>query len=278
MITISIMDSIKTNAYGFVHLINFYKSAVKHRDTTIHICIKNLKWIDANLSALFAAILTKLQKEKNLIFTMDLELAEKKFDVLIRNGFLQADSPIEDKQRSTLPARVFELNEDKEYINYLNEFLLNHRGFPTKYSELRESLIDQLIEIFCNSHYHSECQYPFFVCGQYYPQQKSLNLTLVDIGNGFFPRINRAEPEIKTDLQAVQWAIKGNSSKLKLEQVPGGLGLKGLINYCTERNGGVQIISGNAYWSTDDKNGFLPNGREIDNPLKGTTINLFFRG
>jgi hypothetical protein len=275
--TIKLADQIRTNFSGYKKLVNFYHEASLFSSQEIHICIEDLEWIDANLSALLDAILHKLSSEQNLAFTIDIELAQEKFDVLLRNGFLRSTSASLDAQKSTLPNMHFDVTDKNAYIKYLEKWLIEHRGFPKKYNALKNSLIDQLIEVFCNSHYHSESRFPFFVSGQFFPSQKSLIFTMVDLGNGFLPKIAVSDPSVKDSLQAIQWALEGKSTKLRQEQTPGGLGIQGLIKYCAENNGGAQIITGDGFWSSEDANTIFSNGRIVPQPFLGTTVNLFFR-
>jgi len=278
MITIELKDSIYTDYSGYKRLIDFYHEANKYKNQTIHICIAKLDWIDANLSALLDAILYKLSKENQLCFTIDFEKAKTKFDVLLRNGFVKTNSPIIDSQRSTLPNMHFEIADSNTYIKYLEQWLLHHRGFPEKYAALKDSLIEHLIEVFCNSHYHAGSDYPFFVSGQFFPRQKCLIFTMVDLGEGFLPKISQVEPTIQNSVEAIQWAIKkGNSTKQKMEQIPGGLGISGLLKYCSEANGGIQIVTGDGFWNSEDSTSIFAKGRKINKPFVGTTVNLFFR-
>lgn len=277
MPTIKLTDRIQTDFSGYNKLTGFYHEASTYRDEQIHICIEDLKWMDANLSALLDAILYKLRNENHLTFTMDFDLAERKFDVLLRNGFLKQAEEVSDVQKSTLPNMHFNIQDKNPYMDYLNKWLINHRGFPRQYSSLQDSLVDQLIEVFGNSHHHSGSHYPFFVCGQFFPSQACLILSMVDLGEGFLPRINQVDRTIQNSRQAIQWALKkGNSTKYILDGTPGGLGLTGLLEYCNESNGGMQIISGDGFWSSEYE-GILANGRKIIKPFNGTMVNLFFR-
>lgn len=278
MIIIKLIDKIYTDLSGYNRLINFYHEAKNYHDDVIHICIKELSWMDANFSALLDAILHKLHKENRLTFTIDFELASSRFNVLLRNGFLKSETPVLDVQNSTLPNMNFSIDDQNPYIKYLEERLLKHRAFPNKYHSEADSMIDQLIEIFCNSHHHSGTKYPFFVSGQYFPKGDCLIFTMVDLGEGFLPRISKTDLSVQDSLQAIQWALKkGNSTKLTADQTPGGLGIASLLKYCSDRNGGIQIITGDGYWNSEDSGTIFPNGRKVNRPFVGTTVNLFLR-
>lgn len=102
---------------------------------------------------------------------------------------------------------------------------------------------------------------------------------MVDLGQGFLPKIeNATNGKIANSLDAIKWALNGNSSKVALENIPGGLGLSRILKYCEEHNGQLDIISGNGYWSSDYENTIFKGGRELGNhAFVGTTINLSFK-
>ena len=119
---------------------------------------------------------------------------------------------------------------------------------------------------------------PFFVGGQYYPRQGYLKFTMVDLGDGFLPRIKKVTADkITTNVDAILWALQGNSTKIVLDQCPGGLGIQSMYRYCLEHKGVLQIISNDGFWSSDLENTIFESGRALPTPFLGTTINLLFQ-
>jgi hypothetical protein len=272
-------DNIETDYTGFKQLTNFYHLCRDYSNTTIHLDFYDLTWVDANLCSLFNAILYKLHKEQNLTFAADMEFVRSKFDILFRNGFLSDGNAADDVQRSAVPNEQFAFDDKDGFCGYIREQLMKHRGMPWMSSQIEEQIQEDLLEIFCNSHHHANTKEPFFIAGQYYPKLKTLKLTMVDLGDGFLPRINTAtEGQIKTDLDAILWTLSGNSTKLYFDQTPGSLGLTSIYKYVQANHGNLDIISGHGYWSSSFDNTLaFRGGRLIPTPFVGTTINLFFR-
>lgn len=279
MIVVKLSDRIETSYSGYKKLIEFYNTCRDYTNETIHINFYDLEWIDGNQCALLEAIIYKLNKENGLQFSTDFTFLKTKFDVLIRNGFIQTDEEVEDLHQSTVPIRQFEYSDKKGFIHYIENVLLKHRGMPQLTEDLKNKIIDDLIEVFCNSEHHAKSKEPFFVGGQFYPSAGVLKFTMVDLGDGFLPRINAAtKGEIGTSLDAINWALKGNSSKLALEKTSGGLGIKGMHKYCTDQGGTLDIITGNGFWSTSQVGTIFEDGRLLECPsLPGSTINLVFK-
>lgn len=281
MIRVRLTDQIGTSFSGYRKLVRFYQECAEHTNDTVSIDFYDLEWIDGNQAALFDAILYKLTKDNGLRFSTDFEFLKKKFDVLFRNGFLVDGEAIEDDRKSTVPVKNFSCEDKKGFIQYVERDLMKHRGMPTSLSKkVREKIIDDLIEIFCNAHHHANTKDPFFVAGQYYPRAGELRFTMVDLGDGFLPRIEKAtNGKITTSLEAISWAVKGNSSKLAIDGTSGGLGLKGIHKYCTANEGVLDIATGDGYWSSSYANGTIFSGGRSLGPdiFAGTAINLTFQ-
>ena len=278
MLVVALKDRIDTSFSGYKKLLEFYRTCRDHTNQMVHIDFYELEWIDANNSALFEAILYKLSKENGLMFSSDLEFLQAKFEVLFRNGFLKTGEKVEDHKRSTVPSKSFDCKDKNGVCKYITEELMNHRGMPNLDSKTKEMIEDDLIEIFCNASYHSNTTDPIFVSGQYYPGQSLLKFTMVDLGDGFLPKINDVtKGKVTTSLEAIKWALEGNSSKLVKERTPGGLGISRINAYMTQNNGHLEIITGDGHWSSTYKGTIFEGGRTIEGlTLPGTTINLVF--
>ena len=211
------------------------------------------------------------------MFSIDTKQVAEKCDVLFHNNFLPLDLPKGVKAKtSCIPFRAFYPNEKDKFIDYLSDELLVHPGMPKFSEETKEKLIDDLTEISGNIHKHAETEDPFFVCGQHYFKNGTVNFTLSDLGEGFFPKIKAARPEIITnDGDAILWAIQGNSTK---KDAPGGQGLKKLRKYFEKNGGAMHIYTGGSGWLSEHsesnlfKNGIIP----LPNSYTGTSINLIF--
>lgn len=267
-----------TDLYGYKKLMQFYNFCREHTNTVIHIDFYALEWIDGNMAALFEAIVYKLNKENGLTFSADHVFIKSRFDVLFRNGFIQPDEPTIDDRATTVPVRGFDCTDKNGFIDYIENDLIVHRGMPKLESSVKEQIINDLIEIFCNANIHAQTQEPFFVAGQYYPKNRQLKFTMVDLGVGFLPKIKEVtKGEVDNDIDAIQWAINGNSTKQFYNKGPGGLGLSSILKYCQSNNGIIDIATGAGYWSSSYENTIFSHGRDIPPPLfTGSTISLIF--
>jgi hypothetical protein len=278
-LTFNLEDKIVTNYSGYNQLSRFYNFCLGHpAKTKFHLNFRDVEWIDGNLCALLLAMVYSLNKKYDYIITSSPEIIKERFEVLYRNGFMHGGAPSKDDRNSTIPIRAFKINDKDGFCAYIGNDLLMHRGMPKDLTnELKEKINEDLLEVFCNTQFHANTEEPFFVGGQFYPKQGLLKFTMVDLGDGFLPRIKKATGNIDNDLDAILWALQGNSSKIVLEDCPGGLGIKNILKYCQKSNGILQIISGNGFWSSDLENTIFEQGRELPFSFIGSTINICFK-
>ncbi len=264
---------IGTSITGIKKLWDFHERAKKYKNRTIVISLDNIKGIDGNLCALFGIILYSLQRENNLVFTINAIDVAEKCDVLFANEFLKLNTE-RPKDNDCVRFRAFYPNEKESFLNYLADELLVHKGMPELTELGREKIIDDLTELYGNIHKHAETKLPFFVCGQYFPKDEILKFTIADLGEGFFPKIKKVQPEqISTHTDAIQWAMNGNSTK---PDAPGGKGLINIRNYLETNNGHIQVFSGYGGWQS--LAGVKAQIETVEMPYfcVGATINLIF--
>lgn len=270
---IELSGDLKTEFEGVKKLYDFYEKASQYRDVELYIDFKNLDFLDGNLCALLQSMLYKLNKLNNLRFVADFEFIKENFNVLIRNGFIPLPNSVIDDRKSTIGLRQFDVTKPDDFIEYITNDLMSHRGVKLNEDET-ERILYCFVEIFSNIELHSKTDEPFFACGQYFPDWGVLKFSIVDIGNGFLPAISaKTNQEINTSFDAIMWALEEkNTTKL---DAPGGLGLSDLRKYFNENGGQMQIITGDAYWSSEFDNKSVK-FQKFDNPCFGTMINLLF--
>ncbi|HWK03775.1 MAG TPA: hypothetical protein VNS58_09090 [Puia sp.] len=271
--------NICTDAEGYQQLVNFYYAAKEYNDQTISLDFYQITWFEANMAAVLASILHKLSKENNLQFSTDGVFIKQKFDVLIRNGFITFEGAVTgDERKTTIPMKSFWKTDKHGFINYIEQNLMNHRGMPNLSDLRKEQIKDDLIELMSNINYHSNTAYPFFVCGQYYPSTDYLIFTMVDLGDGFLPKIQMATNGKITDAKtAISWALSGQTTKPHQEKVPGGLGIRNIYNYCRDNQGKFHIATGDAFWQSDLECFTSAGCKILPNAFVGSSINLFFK-
>jgi hypothetical protein len=273
MSAIEISGVLKTEFGGIKKLYEFYNEALKYYDTKIYIDLKNLYFLDGNLCALLQSMLYRLNILNKLVFVADFEFIKENFNVLIRNGFISLDESFIDDRKSTIGLRQFDVKKPDEFIEYIKNDLMNHRGLNLT-EEMTERILYCFIEIFSNIELHSKTDEPFFACGQFFPENGTLKFSIVDIGNGFLPAISaKTNQVVNTSYDSILWALEErNTTKL---DAPGGLGLTELRDYFNRNGGQLQIITGDAFWSSEF-DGNSVKYQSFLNPCFGTMINLVF--
>jgi len=271
-------NGIYTNVSGLAEIENFYQNARNYTGIPINIGVKQMQWIDGNMSAMLGAALYRLHRDLGLTFTISFADVQKKFPILFQNGLISTDAIIVKRKEksSTIPFKAFWPYDKDGFIAYVMEELLLHDGMP-KFSEAAMGkLVDDLAELCCNINLHSGTNDPFFVCGQYYPGVKKVIFTVTDLGQGFLPKIQaKTAGGITCSKDAINWALDGNSSK---SDAPGGIHLSKMKEFFLNHEGHMHIASGDAYYSTQHTNspdrpgGFSP----IEQQFMGSTIHLVF--
>lgn len=270
-------QEVRTNAAGNQVLANFYKFCCGYSNVWITIDWSGLTYMDANLSAVILAMVYKLKKERGLKFYLNYEDLKGPMNIFWRNGLAHyiynTGRKPTDERDSTVPIKAFKIADVDGFANYIEKQLLKHRGVEDVKFADKEKVKNSYFEIFNNIEIHAQTNMPIFACGQLFPQQNKLIFTLVDLGVGFLKNI-REFTEKNTDkitnaVDAIGWAIKGNSTKTT---AAGGTGLKKILFYCMKNNGSFHIVSDNCYWQFD---GSISNTK-IANHFVGATIHLIF--
>lgn len=272
-VSINISGIIRTDFTGINKLYDFYRTASQHRNRNINLNFSELQFLDGNLCALFLSLMYKLMIERQLTFSTNHSFIKEKFNVLVRNGFIQLAEKVADIHKSTLHLKHFSVSKLDEFVEYVQQDLMQHRGLKLDES-VAEKIMDSIIEIATNIEIHSNTDHPFFACGQFFPDNNVFKFSMVDLGVGFLPAINKwTNGQITTNQDSIIWALeRGNTTKTN---EPGGLGLPDLHQFFSNNDGHMQIITGDAFWSTEFSAETVKYKR-FHNPCFGTMINLLF--
>ena len=235
--------------------------------------------MEANLSALLMCMGWKLKNERRLTFFLDVQHLNGGKNVFWRNGlahwFLgKKDNPTDDRE-SIIPVKAFKIDNVDGFSEFIERDLLRHRGVEAVQFADKQRVLDSYFEIFSNVQQHARTGNPILCCGQFFPQQKELKFTLVDMGCGFLQNVREftenTDKPISKASEAISWAVKGNSTKT---EAVGGTGLSKILNYCRKNNGGLHIISDSCYWAFDNHK---IDSWTLPRNFVGTTIHLIFR-
>jgi hypothetical protein len=272
-VQVPLIGDVTTCHAGLTTLFRFEQACRQHYDCTIFVNTQRLRWLDANLCAVLHASLYRLHHEHRLQFTFDKAALTGRLAILARNGFIGAqDINLTDGYGSTVRLQAFRKEEDEAYIEYIEQKLLNHSSLQL-HPDVRSDLMHSFTEVFANVNLHANTDEPLFTCGQHYHRKGKLCFSLADIGVGYLNPIQRQRPDITTSAQAIVWAIGAGHTTRQLESdyfgVTGGDGLTSLHDHCRNNGGELQIITGNAFWSSKQ-----PNFCYIIEPFQGSIVNI----
>jgi len=224
---------------------------------------------DSNFAAALAVVLARIQdREKKFQFGVVPRIVE---DLFVKNWFFHgiglAAKP-EETHTTRIPFRSFKTSEINEFLDYL-DLALEGKGLPPLDSTFCLQLLQCLGEIFVNTETHSDSALGVFFCGQHYPAQQRLVLTIADAGITIPKRIANRFGRQLSPVHALKWAMtKGHTTKIN---TPGGIGLKLLRDFAREQHGEVWIASGQAFWEMQSG---VESISELDEPFPGTVVTL----
>lgn len=264
-------QNISSDFEGYNALIDFYNKTAEVGFDEIILDFAKTTWFEANLTAILGAILNKIQSELNDVKIAN--LSQKMRTLLSRNHFLShfGGLKIPDYYKTTIKYRKFKTGEEKIFKEYLDGDLLSKEAMPDMSSSLRKKINESIFEIFNNAVIHGDCK-NIFSCGQYYPNKKRLDFTIVDLGKTIKANVGRYLRRNVPGKDSIRWAVTlGNTTKQG--QIPGGLGLSLIREFLEKNNGKIQIISSDGYW---EQKGQGEREGGFSQIFPGTIVNLEF--
>jgi anti-sigma regulatory factor (Ser/Thr protein kinase) len=147
---------------------------------------------------------------------------------------------------NSVPFRHDASPDTKSIAAYLGEDWLGREWLDVS-PRLRNEIVGKIIEIYVNAFEHSGSPIGTVSCGQHYPSQKTLTLTVADFGIGIAGSVQRFLPHRElSDVEAMEWAFeRGHTTKP--QRGPRGLGLKLLRDFVSVNRGSLEVYSCSAY-------------------------------
>lgn len=258
---------------GYSQLIDIYNLLKESKSDKITLDFKNTTWFEANLAAVFGAIVELLREENKSFDIINLDNRIK--DVLCRNKFLSefGHSNTIDPKNTVITYQKYKPNEDDKFKRYIKDELLSKPDFPKHSVRLGKKINESIFEIYENARTHGKCKH-IHSCGQYYPNKypKRLDITIVDMGQTIKSNVNQYLNSSKDGADAIQWAIQyGNTTKTG--SISGGLGLDIIFEFIKLNEGKVQIVSSDGYWEYRGKE---TQSHIFKNYFPGTIVNIEF--
>lgn len=142
---------------------------------------------------------------------------------------------------------------------------------------LKGEIISSIYEIFVNAYGHGLRDNPYhqsvISCGYYEPKEKSLSLSVLDLGGGIVNSVQRYK-SIDSRESALKWALEiGNSTRTDSPpDVPRGLGF-GILKDFIMVNGGVLRIFTDSYMATVDSMGRYVT-QKVSGCILGTLVSI----
>lgn len=263
------LPTIRSTMAGFANLASLSDATRGIYDDEVIIYFSKCGFFDGNMASALHAVLESIADRGNMIDLVDIPPSIA--TLLCKNQFLCqfGRRPILDVNGTTLPHKKFQFSQSADFYAYLTENL-NGRGIPVMTERLGKKFRQSIFEIFQNCAMHSKSKAGLMVCGQFYPKEQHLDLTISDSGVGIRTNVREYLSREISSVDAIKWAmIEGNTTKTGPQ--PGGFGLKLLQEFIELNNGKVQIASRDGFY--EFSNG-VKRYRAMRSDFPGTTINF----
>lgn len=196
---------------------------------------------------------------------------------LEQNGFMSAFGHSSGPwSGNSIPYRE-DLHEDKEVlIDYLKSKWLGHAWVRVS-ERLRDAIIGRVWEIYANAFEHGQSPIGIFSCGQHYPKQHELKLSVVDFGVGIPSNVRmffKHDP-LSQSLSAascLKWAFQRGTTT-KPNGTSRGMGLDLLKEFVKLNKGKLEVFSHEGYAIIDSKQEEFMNRSTF---FEGTLVNISF--
>jgi anti-sigma regulatory factor (Ser/Thr protein kinase) len=127
-----------------------------------------------------------------------------------------------------------------------------------------------LVEVINNVVQHSQSPIGCFVCAQAYFKEDRLILSIVDLGKGFLESLSESYPQLRSNSEAIELAIKEGITSKGMRNA--GRGLWILSDFLKECSGKLNIVSGDGFLTQDIKGSITTKHLSFD--LGGSCINI----
>ncbi len=266
-------SQIEHNRAGFEFMVRLHQETEDCFLGDVEIDMSETGWFDADMCAMFGALLYQLGNRLNNIKLTNISDDVK--NILSRNGFLShyGYESIPDYYGTTVSYKRFDVGDGRYFFKYVDEEFIQRSEMPEMSSGLLKKFHESIFEIFNNAVSHSGTELGIFSCGQFFPKSKRLDFTVVDLGVGIRENVRKYEGIDLSSEEAIDWATQGINTT-KRGNVPGGLGLKLLCDFIDFNNGCIQIVSDAGYWKREERK---TEKAALRHSFPGTAVNVEIR-
>ena len=275
------LGNVHDSLEGFEELANLHGMMCGHSSCSLKIDMSQTNWFDANMCAVFGAIIhMSIRKNDNTVSLVGIKA--KVLDALARNGFIQQYGDYSDYYNTTIAYRRFDFREifpsalQHPIIDVFREHAKAEFFRNPEIVALSPSLFlhfsRSIFEMFDNAAIHSETVDGIFSCGQYFHTKKKLRFTIVDLGIGIGASVNKYFGTSLSSERAISNVVKGGiTTKLSKYNASGGNGLRSLCDFVKDNRGDIRIMSEDCCWELT-RDGETT--RQISPAFPGTAVSL----
>ncbi len=199
---------------------------------------------------------------------------------LAQNGFMEAfNGPGKSWAGNSIPFRHDPCQAAHDFEDYLTSLWLG-RGWVNVSPRLGSAIVGRIAEIYLNAFEHGQSPIGVFACGQHFPRNRELSLTIVDFGVGIPSNVrlfkaHDFQPEELRAAKCLEWAFQsGSSTKQGDSAEPRGLGLDLLQDFVRQNKGRLEMFSHEGYaLVADGKVSFADRSKFFE----GTLVNISLR-
>ena len=196
---------------------------------------------------------------------------------LAQNGFVETfGGPKKSWAGNSIPFRHDPKEDAHSFADYLTRLWLG-RGWVNVSARLSSAIAGNMAEIYQNAFEHGQSPVGVFACGQHFPKNRRLNLSIVDFGVGIPSNVrlfkaHEFPPEQLSAAKCLEWAFqRGSSTKQGDTAEPRGLGLDLLRDFVKSNGGRLEMFSHEGYVSIN--NGAISYA-ERSKFFEGTLVNI----
>jgi hypothetical protein len=202
------LPEIRHDQLGFEALVRLHAALESARFTNLEIDMTGVGWFDADMCALFGAILYRLGAQGNGIALTNLQPGVEK--ILTKNGFLThyGRAPLRDSYRTTVPYQRFDVKDDRFFAAYVESKFVSRMEMPKMSAALMKRFRESVFEIFSNAVIHSQTTQGIFSCGQLFPTRKTLDFSVADLGIGIRRNVKDHTGQDLQAHEAIAWATQ----------------------------------------------------------------------
>lgn len=264
------LSDVRHDQAGFESLVQLYTALNRARFSNVEIDMSHVAWLDADMCAPLGAVLYRIGHQVNKVQVVHLQPQVEK--ILSKNGFLShyGRVPVRDTYGTTIPYQRFDAKDDRFFASYVEAKFVQRTELPRMSTGLVKRFRESVFEIFSNAVIHSQSNLGIFSCGQFFPRRNRLDFSVTDLGIGIRRNVlDHTGMDLPAD-QAIVWATSERNTT-KRGSIPGGLGLKLLVEFITLNKGRIQIVSEAGYWSLEKG---TVHTALLSAPFPGTVVNV----